>query len=204
MSRATPPKSRPSARNPGTPSRKRAATAPATGEADLLAQLAARVAALEAAAQTAAPAGTTKAAPAAAPALDAERFWILDRLTRSSARGGEVAYAGSVTTPTGEQYLWQRHATAGKLFEQDWTALTGVLAALGHPVRLQLLHHILHGRTTKAELERIPGLGTTGQLYHHLKALQEAGWVRSLERGTYAVPGERVVPFLAILAAAAG
>lgn len=203
MSRATPSKSRPPARKPGTATRRKSPRAPVTGEADLLTQLASRVAALEAA-QAAATPDTTRASPVAVPSLDAEKFWILDRLTRSHARGGEVAYAGSVSTPTGEQYLWQRHAAAGKLFEQDWTALTGVLAALGHPVRLQLLHHILHGRTSKAELERIPGLGTTGQLYHHLKALQEAGWVRSLERGIYAVPGERVVPLLAILAAAAG
>lgn len=203
MHRQAPAKPRPNSRKPGAVPRRKAASAPATDPTDLLTQLASRVAALEAA-QAATPPDAARAPSAAVPSLDAEKFWILDRLARSPARGGEVAYAGSVSTPTGEQYLWQRHAAAGKLFEQDWTALTGVLAALGHPVRLQLLHHILHGRTSKAELERIPGLGTTGQLYHHLKALQEAGWVRSLERGTYAVPGERVVPLLAILAAAAG
>jgi DNA-binding transcriptional ArsR family regulator len=79
-----------------------------------------------------------------------------------------------------------------------------VLAALGHPVRLALLKALLEGKRAKSDLERIEGLGTTGQLYHHLKALEEAGWVRTLERGVYGVPGERVVPLLAILSAAAG
>lgn len=179
--------------------RKRAPAAEAPQ--DLLRQLAARVAALESAASATPAAGGT---PPHGQGGEEDPYWILNRLARSGTRGGEVAYSGAVTTPTGEQYLWQRQAGAARLFQQDWTALTGVLAALGHPVRLQLLHHLLHGRRSKAELEQIPGLGTTGQLYHHLKALQEAGWVRSLERGTYGVPGERVVPLLAILTAAAG
>lgn len=177
-----------------TPRRKPAATATPDVSA-----LAARVAALETALRASPPSARTLA-----PRLDAGTYWILDRLTESSAKGGEIAYAGAVTTPTGEQYLWQRQAEAGRVFAQDWTALSHVLAALGHPVRLKLLQHLLSGQTTKAELERIEGLGTTGQLYHHLKALQDAGWVRSLERGTYGVPGERVVPLLAMLVAASG
>jgi len=136
--------------------------------------------------------------------LDAEKYWVIDRLKRSTEKRGEVVYGGVVTLPTGEQYLWQRHAGADALFKSDWTGLDSVIAALGHPVRLTLLKLILDGKGTKAELEKSAVLGTTGQLYHHLKTLQDTGWVRSLERGTYGVPGERVVPLLTILTAASG
>lgn len=181
-------------RKPAAPRAARGASAPPD-----VAELAARIEALESALRS--PAAETRSA---SPRLDAGTYWILDRLTQSPAKGGEVVYAGAVTAPTGEQYLWQRHAEVDRVFKQDWTGVSHVLAALGHPVRLTLLKCLLSGMTTKAELERIEGLGTTGQLYHHLKTLQDAGWVRSLERGTYGVPGERVVPLLAMLSAAAG
>ncbi len=136
--------------------------------------------------------------------LDPQKYWLLDHLAKSGAKGGEVAYGGLVTVPTGEQYLWQWQAGGKDLFARDWTAVDRVLAALGHPVRLTILKALLEGKQAKADLERIEGLGTTGQLYHHLKALEEAGWVRSLERGVYGVPAERIVPLLTILLAAAG
>jgi DNA-binding transcriptional ArsR family regulator len=138
---------------------------------------------------------------------DAEKYWVLHRLQQGEEareRRGEIVYAGAATLPTGEQYLWQRHGGVAALFKGDWSGLDGVLAALGHPVRLRLLKLILEGQTSKSALELAAGLGTSGQLYHHLKTLQDAGWVRSLERGTYGVPGERVVPLLAILLAASG
>jgi DNA-binding transcriptional ArsR family regulator len=158
-----------------------------------LAQLAARLEKLE------------KQAPAkSAPGIDAERYWLIDKLTREGAKGGEVVYGGVVTVPTGEQYVWQKHGGVRELFKRDWAAFDRVLAALGHPVRLAILKALLEGKRSKADLEKLEGLGTTGQLYHHLKALEEAGWVRSLERGVYGVPGERVVPLMAILTAAGG
>jgi DNA-binding transcriptional ArsR family regulator len=145
-----------------------------------------------------------KATTTAIPGLDAEKYWLLNKLAASEAKGGEVAYGGLVSVPTGEQYMWQRHGSGRELFKLDWSSLDKVLAALGHPVRLQLLQAILAGHATKAELEKLDGIGTTGQLYHHLKALEEGGWIRSLQRGTYSVPGERVVPLLTILLAALG
>jgi predicted transcriptional regulator len=52
-----------------------------------------------------------------------------------------------------------------------------------------------------AELTGLPGVGTTGQIYHHLRQLTSAGWLRTTSRGQYAVTPERVVPLLAVLAA---
>jgi hypothetical protein len=84
----------------------------------------------------------------------------------------------------------------------DMTQFTDVLAALAQPVRLRLLLAVLNGRHTSAELGQIDGSGTTGQLYHHLRQLVAAGWLRSAGRGQYQIPPERVIPLLVALAAA--
>jgi hypothetical protein len=67
-----------------------------------------------------------------------------------------------------------------------------------HPKAL-LLHEILLGVRTTAGLSEHERLGTSGQLYHHLRQLV---WLRSTARGQYSVPPERVVPLLTVLAAA--
>jgi len=65
-----------------------------------------------------------------------------------------------------------------------------------------VLRGVLTGLHTTAELAALDGLGTTGQLYHHLRQLQAAGWLRSTGRGRYDVPPTRVIPLLVILTAA--
>ena len=115
---------------------------------------------------------------------------------------GAVLYTGTVDLPTGEHYDWQFGLGVDDLLQAEWTAWAPTLGALGHPVRLQLLRRVLGGVHTAAALAEEEGLGTTGQLYHHLRLLVSAGWLHSAARGTYAVPGERVVPLLTVLAAA--
>lgn len=154
-----------------------------------LAALEARVARLE---------GGQAQQPAEAP--DAGAFWALrglkDRLP------GSVLFTGAVELPTGEAYEWQQAHPAADLLDEDWSELAPALAALAHPVRLLLLREVLHGTRTTQELSGLDGLGTSGQLYHHLRQLVAAGWLRTTARGRYGVPGERVVPLLTILAAA--
>jgi hypothetical protein len=125
-------------------------------------------------------------------------FWILDGL-KQRVPDGAVAFAGDVPLPSGERYEWQWARTVGDLLDSDWSEAAAALAALGHPVRLRLLHRVLTGARTAAELAGDAELGTTGQLYHHLRHLVAAGWLRSSGRGRYAVPGERVVHLLVIL-----
>ena len=55
--------------------------------------------------------------------------------------------------------------------------------------------------TTAADLADTPGLGSTGQIYHHLRQLVGAGWLRATTRGRHEVPPERLVPLLVILGA---
>ncbi|GAA2473181.1 ArsR family transcriptional regulator [Winogradskya humida] len=143
---------------------------------------------------------STPAPPGARP-ID---FWALDglrsRVDKDSA--GAVVYTGTVDLPTGEHYDWQFGNTVEDLLEADWSDWASTLGALGHPVRLLLLRRVLAGTRTTAELGSDEALGTTGQLYHHLRQLVNAGWLRSSARGQYAVPGERVVPLLVVLSGA--
>ena len=61
---------------------------------------------------------------------------------------------------------------------------------------------VLTGTRSSTELRAAAELGTTGQLYHHLRQLIASGWLTQTTRGQYAVPGHRVIPLLAILVAA--
>lgn len=130
------------------------------------------------------------------------RFWALEALRSSPGAGGRVVFAGVVDTPAGQRFEWQEEHEPAGLLGAEWASAAGALAALGHPVRLTLLQAVLGGRHTARELGELPGLGTSGQTYHHLRELQAAGWVRQARRNHYVVPGDRVVPLLVALAAA--
>ncbi|MEH1030359.1 helix-turn-helix domain-containing protein [Micromonospora profundi] len=146
---------------------------------------------------------STPAPPDTPPTLEGT-FWALDGLKqRLPADGtGAVLYTGTVRVAD-QHYDWQYGRTVDDLLDGDWPELATTLSALAHAVRLRLLREVLGGRQSTGELAEIEELGTTGQLHHHLRQLTAAGWLRSVGRGRYAVPAERVVPLLAILAAAA-
>jgi hypothetical protein len=59
---------------------------------------------------------------------------------------------------------------------------------------------VLRGTRSISALASLPGLGSSGQLYHHLKPLLAEGWLKPAGRGRYEVPEHRVVPLLAIIA----
>ncbi|MFD9032112.1 ArsR/SmtB family transcription factor [Streptomyces sp. NPDC059567] len=135
-------------------------------------------------------------------------FWALEglkaQLADAGAQGedGAVLFTGSVRLPTQERYEWQFGAFVERLLDEDWAETADSFAALGHPVRLRLLREILGGRRTAAELAELEEIGTTGQIYHHLRQLTGAGWLHTVGRGRYEVPGARVVPLLVVLTAA--
>ncbi len=140
--------------------------------------------------------------PDAVPAAAEDGFRVLAALREQAVDPGALLFAGTVVLPTGARYEWQQARSADAVLDHDWSDLAAGLAALGHPVRLLLLHEVLAGRRTVAELSAHERLGTTGQLYHHLRQLVSAGWLRAGARGRYEVPAERVVPLLIVLAAA--
>ncbi len=167
--------------------------------------LAARVAALERrldAVDSAPPAAPPSRVPgdtgaAAAP----ETFWALDGLRSRAGQHSAVLFTGAVTLPDAQTYQWQQGADADALLDADWDSAAEPLSALGHPVRLAVLRQVLAGRRTTAEIVALDQIGTTGQLYHHLRQLTAAGWLRSSGRGRYEVPSTRVVSLLVILTA---
>ncbi|MFB7275260.1 ArsR/SmtB family transcription factor [Streptomyces sp. NPDC056244] len=140
------------------------------------------------------------------PAVGEGDFWALERLKEDVAKAGSpnggVLYTGSVRLPTEERYEWQYGTFADQLLDADWSQTAESFAALGHGVRLRLLREILGGRRTAAELAELDDIGTTGQIYHHLRQLTGAGWLHTTGRGRYEVPGARVVPLLVMLSAA--
>jgi DNA-binding transcriptional ArsR family regulator len=148
--------------------------------ASRIADLEARVAALE-------------AAPASRPAVPGG--------DGSPDGSGEIGYQGTVALH-GEVQWTIRYSPAATL-QLDSAGATGVLAALGHPVRVAVLRQLLSGPAVAAELQEAAGLSSTGQLYHHLRALTSARVAEQDGRGRYRVPPRAVVPVLVLLLAGA-
>lgn len=117
---------------------------------------------------------------------------------------GTVGYAGYVA---GRELLWARQTPLADLLPADWGPAAGLLESLGSQPRLALLGALLReGRRTNVELQEALGASqgetTSGQLYHHLRALQGAGLIMQRRRGEYDLNPQAVVPVLTILAAA--
>jgi DNA-binding transcriptional ArsR family regulator len=130
----------------------------------------------------------------------ADTFWILDGLEQRVGPRA-VAYAGSLVRDDGP-VRWQLTHDSEQLVELDWTTLAPALSALGHPARLRILQLIARREAdTAADLADTQSLGSTGQIYHHLRQLVAAGWLRATTKGRHEVPPERLVPLLVVLAA---
>ncbi len=134
---------------------------------------------------------------------DGEVFWALEglRARLDDPRGG-VVFTGSVELEEGVPHRWQLGATTEALLDTDWAELAPALDALASPVRLQLLKLVATGTSRTGELTAAEGIGTSGQVHHHLRQLVAAGWLRSRGRGSYEVPPTRIVPLLVVLLAA--
>ncbi|GAA1149659.1 helix-turn-helix domain-containing protein [Nesterenkonia lutea] len=139
--------------------------------------------------------------PAPPPPGDQEDiFWALEGLKQRTADpAGAVLMTGAVTVPNGHHAQWQIQASTQELFETDFGSRSDSLSALAHPVRLQLLQRLLTDASTVEEIREAGDFGTSGQVYHHLRQLVAAGWVKSLGNSRYEVPPARIVPLLVML-----
>ncbi|WP_456788284.1 winged helix-turn-helix domain-containing protein [Cellulomonas sp. P5_C5] len=133
---------------------------------------------------------------------DPEVFWALAGLQERVGEPGAVLLTGAVTLPDGRVARWQEAAGTDELLGGDWSDQADAFAALGHPVRLRLLGRVLSGVGTANDLLDTEGVGTSGQVYHHLRQLVAAGWLRAVGGGRYEVPVARVVPLLVLMTGA--
>ncbi|WP_199615235.1 ATP-binding protein [Paenibacillus alkalitolerans] len=115
---------------------------------------------------------------------------------------GEIFYSGYYRNHN-FKYRWgHQERNVSRLLDLDGDKAAKILAALGHKQRLDILRTVLKEPLTGAELVERLNMGTTGQLYHHIKALLGADLLRQEERGgKYSVPGHRSLPLLLLLAA---
>ncbi|MEU4164823.1 helix-turn-helix domain-containing protein [Actinoplanes sp. NPDC026670] len=117
---------------------------------------------------------------------------------------GTVGYAGYVAA---REQLSARQIPLAELLPADWGPAAGILESLGSLPRLALLRALAReGRRTNVDLQEalgaVQGDTTSGQLYHHLRALQAAGLIQQRRRGEYDLAPQAVIPILTILAAA--
>ncbi|PZG16575.1 winged helix-turn-helix domain-containing protein [Nonomuraea aridisoli] len=119
---------------------------------------------------------------------------------------GTVGYVGAALLTSGEN-LWTREVSLAELLSADWTPAADLLESLASRPRLELLGTLIRrGRCSSAELqESLGGDGeqtTSGQLYHHLRALQSARLIIQRRRGEYECAPQAVGTILTILGAA--
>ncbi|WP_416309522.1 ArsR/SmtB family transcription factor [Saccharopolyspora sp. NFXS83] len=115
--------------------------------------------------------------------------------------GGSVAYQGRLGEPLALE--WNIHVDPVQVLDLPDAPRTDVLAALGHPLRAALVRRLAEsGPATTAELQEAAELGSTGQLYHHIKSLTGCGLVEQDKRGSYRLRSQATVPALVLLTAA--
>lgn len=166
-----------------------------------LAELERKVAALESA--SAVPLDPAEANPGSAHSArpaDDDTFWALNGLIDHAGDAGGVVYTGHTTPPGAESPVsWQMGLHSAALEDLSFAEAAPALAALGHPVRLELLQAIYEGTSTVAQLGDDDRFGTTGQIYHHIHALAGAGWLENSRRGQWRVPGQKIIPLLTLI-----
>ncbi|BBH22051.1 hypothetical protein Back11_33960 [Paenibacillus baekrokdamisoli] len=115
---------------------------------------------------------------------------------------GTIFYSGHLRNEK-DHFLWEpQERNFSQLLNLDSEKVAKILSALGHKQRLDILRAVLRGPLNGTELVDQLNMGTTGQLYHHIKALLGADLLTQEERGgKYRISKERTLPFLLLLAA---
>ncbi|QTH58992.1 winged helix-turn-helix transcriptional regulator [Corynebacterium hindlerae] len=127
-----------------------------------------------------------------------ERIAKLEQQSPPTYEGGIVSFQGDVTVGSRQySYKWARPTQF--LTDEIFHSAMERVSALAHPIRHALLRRLLDAPAPVTELVA-EGLASSGAAYHHLTALQAAGWVRKRDN-LFEIPPARVVPLLTIIAA---
>ncbi|CAG7650730.1 DNA gyrase subunit B [Paenibacillus solanacearum] len=123
-------------------------------------------------------------------------------LAAAGAESSAIYFSGSYRSGDRTVRLEPQERQSDEVLGLNRGKAAKVLAALGHKQRLDLLLEVWNEPLTGGELVERLQMGTTGQLYHHLKALTGADLLMQEERGgRYTVPAHRRFPLLLLLSA---
>ena len=99
--------------------------------------------------------------------------------------GGCVSCRGLYKSEEKEYYWETGLSSENKLLDIDNSKSTVIFSALASKERFAILKEIIKRPTSVNELIDNLGFSTTGQVYHHIKVLQNAGFIFQSERGYY-------------------
>lgn len=115
---------------------------------------------------------------------------------------GTLRYAGSLQL--GERpFRFQQTLTVASIFAAAPEVFVQIFAALSSPHRIIILRTLCERACTAQQLQEVLGMGSSGQLYHHLKELMTAGLITQRERSSaYTIDPAKVVPICTVLSVA--
>jgi DNA-binding transcriptional ArsR family regulator len=120
-------------------------------------------------------------------------------ISQARAIQGVLSYAGAIQL-TGRPFQFQQRLPAQTLFEAAPEQLAQIFAALSSPHRVIILRTLCERACTAQQLQEVLGMGSAGQLYHHLKELVAAGLITQRERSSaYTIEPTKVIPICAAL-----
>jgi ArsR family transcriptional regulator len=112
---------------------------------------------------------------------------------------GTLNYAGSIQLAE-RPFRFQQTLAVQSLFEAPAELLATIFAALSSPHRVIILRTLCERPCTAQQLQEVLGMGSAGQLYHHLKELMAAGLITQRERSSaYTIEPAKVIPICAAL-----
>lgn len=112
---------------------------------------------------------------------------------------GTLSYAGAIQL-TGRPFRFQQRLPAQSLFDAAPELLAQIFAAFSSPHRVIILRTLCERSCTAQQLQEILGMGSAGQLYHHLKELLAVGLITQRERSSvYTIDPTKVIPICAAL-----
>jgi len=112
---------------------------------------------------------------------------------------GTLSYSGTIQL-AGRPLRFQQRLPAQALFEAEPDQLAQIFAALASPHRVIILRTLCERSCTAQQLQEVLGMGSAGQLYHHLKELIAAGLITQRERSSaYTLEPTKVIPICAAL-----
>lgn len=115
-------------------------------------------------------------------------FVLIEAINRNDELvAGTVTFGGAGDTGIGHyEYEWSR--PTHWVTDSPWEDEISRLSALAHPQRGEILRRLLGAPATVAELVSEDIVSSTGTAYHHLGALQAAGWVTKHDGGYATLP----------------